>query len=339
MSAAQPGDFTVNRFTAFRVHLENDRPTGRLESVSLDDLSPGEVVIRGAYSSINYKDALAATGAGRILRRYPLVAGVDISGTVESSTDARFKTGDPVVVNGSGLSETVDGGFTEYARVRAEVVNPLPAGLDLRAAMAIGTAGFTAALALHRMEQNGQQPGQGPIAVTGATGGVGSVAIDIFSRRGYSVTALTHKRDQSDYLRALGAADVLQLADLKLGDRPLEKAIWAGAVDNLGGDVLAWLTRTTMPYGNIASIGLAAGADLKTTVLPFILRGVSLLGINSGEIARELRMDVWRRLGGDLKPRHLDRIVTREVSLTELPACFAQYVAGGVTGRTVVRLR
>ncbi len=325
-------------FKAFRVHLENDRIAARLERIGLDELAPGEVVIRGAWSSINYKDALAATGKGKILRRYPLVAGVDIAGTVESSTDPRFRPGDPVVVVGCGLSETTDGGFTQLARVRGEAVNPLPAGLDLRAAMAIGTAGFTAALALHRMEQNDQRPALGPIAVTGATGGVGSVAIDIFSHRGYSVTALTHKADAAGYLRSLGASDVQVLTGKPLGTRPLEKAIWGGAVDSLGGEILGWLTRTTVPFGTIASVGLAAGADLATTVMPFILRGVSLLGINSVETPRELRLAVWRRLGTDLKPVHLASIARREVTLDELSGCFEDYVAGRITGRTLVRL-
>lgn len=325
-------------FKAFRVHLENDRIVARLERIRLDELMPGEVVIRGAWSGINYKDALAATGKGRILRRFPLVAGVDISGTVETSSDPRFRHGDPVVVIGSGLSESTDGGFTQFARVRADAVQPLPAGLDLRAAMAIGTAGFTAALALHRMEQLDQRPALGPIAVTGATGGVGSVAIDIFSGRGYDVTALTHKAEATDYLRSLGAADVQVLSGMSLGNRPLEKALWGGAVDSLGGDVLAWLTRTTVPFGTIASIGLAAGAQLATTVMPFILRGVSLLGINSNEIPHDLRLAIWRRLGTDLRPSRLDRIVRCEVALDDLPGCFEEYIAGRITGRTLVRL-
>lgn len=323
---------------AFRIHLENGRVVARLERVALEDLSPGEVVMRGAWSGINYKDALAATGKGKILRRFPLVGGVDVAGTVQSSADARFRPGDPVIAVGGGLSETRDGGFSEIVRLPADLLAPLPAGLDLRAAMAIGTAGFTAALALVRMEQNDQRPGLGPIAVTGATGGVGSVAIDIFSQRGYSVTALTHKHDAEAYLRGLGASDVQLVPSLALGTRPLEKGIWGGAVDNVGGELLAWLTRTVVPFGNIASIGLAGGSDLKTTVMPFVLRGVSLLGINSVEVPRALRLAVWERLGSDLKPGHLDRIVSREVTLDELPACFDAYLAGQVTGRTLVRL-
>ncbi len=311
----------------------------RLETLSLDDLAEGEVVIRGEYSSINYKDALAATGAGRILRRFPLVAGVDIAGTVESSTDPSIPVGARVAAHGCGLSETHDGGFAEYARVKADWVNLLPAEIDTRSAMGIGTAGFTAALAIHRLEQNGQTPELGPIAVTGATGGVGSFAIDMLAARGYSVTALTGKAGSAgEYLKNLGASDVLDMKSLELGEKPLEKVRWGGAVDNLGGVPLAWLTRTTRGGGGIASIGLAAGHELNTTVMPFILRGVSLLGINSVEIPTALRREIWARLAGDLAPRHLDRIAPREVTLNDLPAQFQPYIDGQVVGRTIVRL-
>jgi len=327
-------------FKAFRIHSEDGRHVeARLEDITLDDLSDGDVVIRGAWSSVNYKDALAATGAGRILRRFPLVGGVDIAGTVVSSSDPRVAVGEQVIVNGCGLSETHDGGFAEYARVRGEWTTPMPDGLDARTAMGLGTAGFTAALAIHRMEQNGQTPAGGPIAVDGATGGVGSMAIDMLSRRGYRVTALTSKTTATQYLENLGATEILNVTELELGDRPLEKAIWGGAIDNLGGDVLAWLTRTTKSCGNIASIGLVAGIELQTTVMPFILRGVSLLGINSVEVPRDLRITVWNRIAGDLAPAHLDAIVKREVTLADLPRIFADYIDGNVTGRTVVRLQ
>jgi acrylyl-CoA reductase (NADPH) len=328
-----------NQFRAFRIHSDDGRKVeSRLETITLDDLCDGDVVIRGAWSSINYKDALAATGAGRILRKFPLVGGVDIAGTVASSADPRYREGDEVVVVGCGLSETHDGGFAEYARVRGDWITPLPAGLDLRTAMALGTAGFTAGLAIHRMEQNGQAPAQGPIAVNGATGGVGSVAIDMLSARGYTVTAMTSKSDADEYLRALGAADVINLREQELGTRPLEKALWAGAIDNLGGDILGWFTRTVQPYGNIASIGLAAGVELSTTVMPFILRGVSLLGINSVELPRDLRIEVWNRIADDLSAPHIDRIANREIALADLAGAFPAYVEGQVTGRTIVNL-
>jgi acrylyl-CoA reductase (NADPH) len=329
----------MDPFTAFRIHSEDGRNVEtRLETIKLDDLSAGDVVIRGAYSSINYKDALAATGKGRILKKFPLVGGVDIAGTVVSSTDDRINKGDQVVVTGSGLSETLDGGFAQYARVEGESVTRLPAGLSARDAMGIGTAGFTAALAIHRMEHNGQQPAQGPIAVNGATGGVGSMAVDMLSGRGYEVTALTSKKTANEYLHRLGATEILNFKKLELGSRPLEKAIWAGALDNLGGEVLGWFTRTTKPGGNIASIGLAAGIELSTTVMPFILRGINLLGINSVEISRSERLAVWERIATDLKPAHLSQIANREISLDELPASFDEYIAGEVIGRTIVCL-
>jgi NADPH2:quinone reductase len=326
-------------FKAFRIHSEDGRHIeARLETIVLDDLSDGDVVIRGAYSSINYKDALAATGTGKILRKYPLVGGVDIAGTVVSSADQRISEGDQVVVTGCGLSETHDGGFAQYARVRGDWVIPLPEGVDARSAMSIGTAGYTAAMAIHRMEQNGQQPEQGPIAVNGATGGVGSMAVDMLAGRGYAVTALTRKTDAEGYLRNLGADEILNLNDLEFGTRPLEKTLWAGAIDNLGGEMLGWLTRTTQPNGNIASIGLVAGVELSTTVLPFILRGINLLGINSVEVPRSVRVIIWNRIATDLRPTHLADIANHEVSLEELPESFQAYIDGRIVGRTIVSL-
>jgi acrylyl-CoA reductase (NADPH) len=325
-------------FKAFRIHSEGGKIAARFEDLTLDDLSAGEVVIRVACSDINYKDALAATGAGKILRRYPLVGGVDLAGTVESSSDARVKPGDAVLVTGCGLSETHDGGYAQFARVPGDWVIPMPAGLDVTTAMSLGTAGFTAALAIHRMEQNGQTPQQGPIAVTGATGGVGSVAIDMLATRGYQVIAVSGKADAAQYLKALGASEVLDRKSLDLGSRPLEAVRFAGAIDNLGGEVLTWLTRTVDFWGNIASIGLASSPELKTTVMPFILRGVALIGINSSATRREWRLAVWQRIATDLKPRQLARIVTRTIDFAELPGAFPDYLAGRVTGRTLVRI-
>jgi acrylyl-CoA reductase (NADPH) len=328
----------MKRFKAFRIHSEAGKIVARFEQVTLDDLAAGEVVIRVSHSGINYKDALAATGAGKILRRYPLVGGIDLAGTVESSSDPRYQSGEAVLVTGCGLSETHDGGYAEFARVPGEWVIPMPPGLDATAAMAIGTAGFTAALAIHRMEQNGQQPGGGPIAVTGASGGVGSVAIDMLSVRGYRVVAISGKAQAASYLRELGAGEVLTRQDIELGTRPLETVRFGGAIDNLGGETLAWLTRTVDFWGSIASIGLAAGPELKTTVMPFILRGVALIGINSSATRREWRLAVWQRIATDLKPRHLQRIVTRTIAFDELPQAFPAYLEGSVTGRTVVRI-
>jgi NADPH2:quinone reductase len=328
----------MNPFKAFRIHSEGGHVVARFESLTLDDLAPGEVVIRVSHSGINYKDALAATGAGKILRRYPLVGGIDLAGAVESSTDPRYRPGMAVLVTGCGLSETHDGGYAQFARVPGEWVIPMPEGLDAFTAMALGTAGFTAALAIHRMEQNGQAPSGGPIAVTGATGGVGSIAIDMLSARGYRVVAVSGKASAAPYLRELGASEVLARQDIDLGSRPLENARFGGAIDNLGGDVLAWLTRSVDFWGNIASIGLASSPELKTTVMPFILRGVALLGINSSATRREWRLAVWQRIASDLKPRHLERIVTRTIGFDELPQAFSAYLEGGNTGRTVVRI-
>jgi NADPH2:quinone reductase len=294
--------------------------------------------VRVSHSTINYKDALAATGKGKILRRYPLNGGIDLAGVVVSSEDAEFPPGMEVLVNGCGLSETVDGGYSQVARLDSKSLVAIPDGMSAFEAMQIGTAGYTAALAIHRMEQNGQLPDAGPILVTGATGGVGSVAIDMLAGRGYEVVALTGKAAEEDYLKKIGAKSILLRDQLDLGKRPMEKALWAGAIDNLGGDYLTWLTRTVDYGGNIASIGLAASHKLETTVLPFILRAVSLLGINSVDTPSDLRKTVWARIGGDLKPQHLSIIGNRTISFDELPDAFEAYIDGTVTGRTVVEI-
>ena len=327
-------------FSALQVHRNAaGKVHAGLEALTLDDLSPGEVVIRSHFSSVNYKDALAATGKGKILRRFPLVAGVDVAGEVLSSAAAGFHEGEQVLVTGCGLGESHDGGFSQVVRVPAAWVVPLPQGLSLFAAMALGTAGFTAALAIDRLEQNGLMPGQGPVVVTGASGGVGSIAIDLLSGRGYEVAALSRRPATKDYLQSLGAADVLDTKTITACDKPLETARWTGAIDNVGGELLGWLTRTVQPWGSIASIGLAGGVELHTTVMPFILRGVSILGITSANCPMERRLQVWNRLVGDLKPRHLDKIVTGTVALDELSGVFETVLAGQHRGRYVVDLR
>jgi NADPH2:quinone reductase len=325
-------------FKAFRIHQQQQEIAARFERLTLDDLAAGDVVIRVLYSDINYKDALAATGAGRILRRYPLVGGIDLAGVVESSADARYSVGDSVLVTGCALSETHDGGYAEYARVKGDWVIPMPPGLDAFSAMALGTAGFTAGLAIDRMEHNGQTPEKGAIAVNGATGGVGSLAIDMLAARGYEVVAISGKASSAEYLRALGATRILARQEINFGSKPLETVQFAGAIDSVGGEMLTWLTRTVDFWGNIASIGLAGGAELKTTVMPFILRAVSLLGINSAVVPRETRLGVWKRIATDLRPRHLDRIVTRVIGFDELPGEFPAYIQGNVIGRTVVKI-
>ena len=300
----------------------------------------GEVRIRTMFSSVNYKDALAATGAGKIMKNLPLVGGVDVAGVIDASHDARFAPGDAVLVTGYGLGVEVDGGFAEFVRVPADWVVPLPSGpeatLTAYQAMALGTAGFTAALAVMRMEQMGLTPASGPVLVTGASGGVGSLAVDMLAGRGYEVIAVSGKPEQAETLRQLGAREVLDRHTLQLGTRPLEKAQWAGAVDTVGGELLAGLTRHMAYRGVIAACGLAGGTDLHTTVMPFILRGVSLLGIDSVACPMPERRQVWHRLATDLRPRHLETGIARRISLDDLSALFPRFLAGTVTGRTVV---
>jgi len=326
------------RFIAYRIHQREGRVEARFERLGLDDLSPGEVVIRVSHSDINYKDALAATGASPIMRRFPLVAGIDLAGTVESSADPAYQRGDAVLVTGCGLSETRDGGYAQFARVPAQAVVPIPPGLTASSSMALGTAGYAAARAIMRMELNGQTPALGPVLVSGATGGVGSLAIDMLASKGYEVVALTGKRDAEAYLRALGASELLIRGELEYGTRPLESVRWGGGIDNVGGDTLSWMLRTTHDGGSVASIGLAASAELRTSLMPFILREVSLLGVNSVSNMRDSRLAVWARLASDLKPPHLDLIVTRSIELLQLPGAFEDYLKGRVVGRTVVRI-
>ena len=328
----------MDPFLAFRIHDDAGRVTAGFERLSLDDLAPGDVVVRVRWSGINYKDVLAATGAGRILRRSPLVGGIDLAGEVLESADPRFRPGDGVLVVGCGLGETHDGGYAEVARVQGDWLVPLPEGYDARSAMILGTAGFTAALVVDAMERNGQDPAAGPVVVTGATGGVGSVAVDLLAGRGYEVVAVTGKPDADEWLGALGASRILRRGEIDLGKRPLEKALWAGAVDTAGGDLLAWILRTADFRANVGCVGLTAGADLHTTVMPFILRGVNLLGVNSTHTPRDRRLHVWDRLADDLKPRHLDLIATREVPFSDLPGAFPAYLASQVRGRTLVRI-
>lgn len=329
---------TTAPFQAFRIHNDEGAHRAGIEQMRLDDLSPGEVLVKVAYSSVNYKDALAGSGKGKILRQYPLNGGIDAAGYVAASTDPAFKEGDAVLCTGCGLSETRDGGYAKYVRLESKWAVPLPTGLTLRESMAIGTAGFTAALALFQMVRNGQKPDMGPVVVTGATGGVGSMAVDILTRAGFEAHAITGKVEQFDYLIGLGAKQCIARKELFWGQRPMESARWAGAIDNVGGDMLAGLTRVMKPYGNIALCGNAASIELATTVMPFIIRGLSLLGVASAGTTREIRDRIWAHLAGDWKPAHLDTIANREVGLPDLPGIFDTMLAGGALGRTVIRV-
>jgi acrylyl-CoA reductase (NADPH) len=328
----------MSTFQAFRIHNDDAGYRAGMESISVDALSPGEVLIKAAYSSVNFKDALAGTGKGKILRKYPLNGGIDVAGHVVASTDPAFKEGDAVLCTGSGLSETRDGGYGEYARLEARWAIPLPSGLSLRESMILGTAGFTAALGLLRMQDNRQTPALGPLAVTGATGGVGMLAIDIFSRAGYEVHAISGKADHFDFLRGLGASECIDRHQLAFSSKPMDSTRFGGALDSVGGAMLAGLLPLIAPYGNVAICGNAGGIAFETTVMPFIIRGASLLGIATAGTARDIRDEVWRRLASDWKPQHLERIATREVTLAELPEVFVRMLAGDSFGRTIVRI-
>ena len=323
-------------FKAYLIQQEDNKVVSRFSTLDDSQLDQGEVEIQVTHSSINYKDALAATGAGRIIRRFPCIGGIDLAGRVTASADARFKPGDEVLATSYDIGVAHHGGYAERARIPAAWVLKLPAGLSRAEAMALGTAGFTAGLGIVRMEENGLAPAKGPVVVSGATGGVGSLAIDMLAGRGYHVVALTGKESETDYLKGLGAKEVLLRQSLDLAKiKPLGRELWAGAVDNLGGDVLAWMCSTMKQGGAIASIGLAASMELKTTVAPFILRGACLLGIDSGYIGEPYRSGVWGRLAGDMKPRHL-AAMTRHIGFADLPSAFDDYIAGRAHGRVVV---
>jgi NADPH2:quinone reductase len=328
----------MERFKAYRIFSEEGRVVGRMVELALDDLSPGEVVLRTAYSSVNYKDALAATGTGgKIIRKFPLVGGIDAAGTVIASSDARFQPGDEVLCTSYDMGVAHDGGYSQLCRVPADWVLPLPPGLTLYEAMALGTAGYTAGLALELLERNGLAPANGPVLVSGATGGVSSLAISMLAGLGYHVVALTGKEAERAFLREIGAAEILARDAVQMGTRPLEKAQWAAAFDAVGGEILAWLTRTMRQGGLIASYGNAGGIEFRTTVLPFILRGVCLIGVDSAYTPMPLRSKIWQRLAAELKPRHLARIAYT-IELEDLPAHFEKMLEARTRGRAVVRI-
>lgn len=325
-------------FRAYRIYNEENKTVSRWTNLTLNELDPGAVVIRAAYSSVNYKDALAATGAGKVIRRFPCVGGIDVAGTVESSADTRFKPGDQVLVTGYDMGVAHDGGYAERVRVPADWVVRLPPGLSLYDAMALGTAGFTAGLSLYRLQQNDVKPENGKVVVTGATGGVSSIAISMLAHLGYQVVAITGKDSEHEYLKSLGAAEVLPRSAMDLAStRPLEKTLWAAALDSVGGATLAWLTRSMQQNGVIASFGNAGGVELHTTVLPFILRGVRLIGIDSAATAMPLRQEIWNKLAHEWLPPQLGTLA-QSVTFEALPQVFPKMLSGESRGRTVVKI-
>ncbi len=323
---------------AYVVNKDGEQVQGKIDTIPVEQLPAGDVTVEVEYSSLNYKDGLAATGQGGIVRNYPHIPGIDAAGTVVESQDASFAVGDRVLITGYDLGVGSYGGYAEYVRVPAAWVVQIPETLSHFEAMALGTAGFTAAMCLLAMERNGSQPEQGPVLVTGATGGVGSIAVDILTRQGYTVAASTGKAEQHDYLRQLGASEILSREDVSLTDerpRPLLRGAWAGAVDTVGGAALSYLIRTTQPGGNIALCGLVGGPNFAGTVMPFLLRGINLLGIDSVLCPMPYRQEIWRRLATDLKPRHLDRIA-QVITFDDLPGAIADILQGKVKGRLLV---
>jgi acrylyl-CoA reductase (NADPH) len=325
-------------FKALLITQEDGKFAASFQQLSREALPPGEVLVKVAYSSLNYKDGLAVTGKPGVIRKYPMVPGVDFAGVVEESAAAEFRPGDPVVITGCGTSETMWGGYAELARLNAEYVVPLPKSMTLKQAMGIGTAGFTAMQCVMALEQQGLKPGGREVLVTGAAGGVGSVAVAILAKLGYKVVASSGRAELHDYLRGLGAAEILDRAALSAASkRPLESERWAAAVDSVGGDTLAGILRSVALGGSVAACGLAGGPALNTTVLPFILRGVTLLGIDSTRVPGSRRREIWTRLGRDLPLNLLDQIIHEE-PLEKVFQLGEQILSGKIRGRTVIRI-
>src|SRR3954447_24454379 len=324
----------MDDFRAFVATQPDDEVERGLTTLGEDDLPEGEVTIKVGWSSVNYKDALATIPGGGVARISPLVPGIDLAGEVVDGEGA----GDEVVVHGYDLGVAHHGGYAEYARVPADWIVPLPDGLDGRQAMGLGTAGYTAALSVHQLEEHGLEPGAGPVLVTGATGGVGSVAVSILAHRGYEVVAATGKVGEHDFLRALGASEIIGRDEVTAeSKRPLESTRWAGAVDPVGGPATAYILRTLKAGGAVALSGLTGGVPVPTTVLPFVLRGVACLGIDSVTTPIEIRRELWQRLADDLRPPQLDDLI-REVALDEVEPALDAVSAGEARGRTVVRV-
>jgi len=325
------------RFNCYRIHNDTEGYRSGIERITLDALTAGDVLIDVHYSSVNYKDALAGTGKGKILRSFPLNGGIDCSGIVVRSECPQFKPGDSVLVTGSGLSETLDGGYSQRVRVPHQQVIALPSGLSLRDVMILGTAGFTAGLALLRMQENRQKPELGPVAVNGATGGVGMLATALFAKAGFEVHAVSGKPEHAAFLKSIGAAEVLP-REAVLTEKPMDSARFGGAVDSVGGTMLASLLAQTAPYGNVASCGLVSGIELHATVMPFIIRGVSLLGIASAGTEYAIRLKVWQLLAQHWDTDSLNALKIREIGLEGLPEQFDDMLSGRSFGRTVVKI-
>lgn len=326
-------------FNAFVIDKAEGRFSAGLRQLTFDDLPAGDLTVRVRYSSVNYKDGLACLPESPVVGSYPMVPGIDLAGTVTESSDPRFAAGQEVLAIGRQLGIAHFGGFAEYARLPGDWVEPLPPGLTLKEAMALGTAGFTAALAIQRLEENGLTPGNGRVLVTGATGGVGSTAVSMLAGRGYEVSAATGKPDEHGFLRELGATEILSREEVCApSEAPLEAERWAGAVDPVGGDTLTYLLRSTCYGGSVANCGLTGGRAVSTTVHPFLLRAVNLLGIDSVQCPADVRAALWLRLGTDLKPKYLTESVSHEVGLDGVAAVASDILTGAVKGRTIVRL-
>ena len=327
------------QFNAFVVNKTEDDFSAKIQKVTIDDLSSGEVIIKVAYSSVNYKDGLASIPEGKIVRSYPFIPGIDLAGTVVRSNDARFSDGDQVIVTSYELGVSHTGGYSEYARVPADWIVPLPDGLSFEEAMVLGTAGFTAALSVHRLEENGLTPEKGSVLVTGATGGVGSIAVAMLAKRGYHVVASTGKESEYKYLKAIGASEVISREDVN-GEkyRPLDKQLWAAAVDPVGGKTLSSIVSKLHYNGSVAVSGLTGGTDVPTTVFPFILRGTNILGIDSVYCPMETRKNLWMRMATDLKPEALLHTIKQEVTLDSLPQALSAILRGEARGRSIVKI-
>ena len=322
---------------AFTVGATDSGWQRSIVDLPIDSLGTGDVLVKVEYSGINYKDGLASTESGKVARIDPLIPGIDLAGTVVESDDASVAVGSSVIVHGYDIGVAHHGGYAQMARVPGGWVVPMPAGLDARTAMLVGTAGYTAALSVAALEQHGLRPGDGPVLVTGATGGVGSMAVGMLAALGHEVVASTGKVDEADWLRQLGATEVIDRAETSAESaRPLEKERWAGAVDCVGGSTLAYVLRTMRYGGSVAASGLTGGNGLPTTVLPFILRGVNLLGIDSVQTPIAARRAMWNRIGGDLRPSWLATLDTEVVGLENLAPQLDRILAGGMRGRVLV---